>query len=144
MRRYSNQASYLMRLEPLLRIGDKQPHSHPEPEGPGKETRGHARRLRPSDINEMVTTYQNGATVHELAKRFGIHRATVGKHLRARGIDTTPPGIAPADIPTAIKLYESGWSLARVAERFGTTANTVHARLREAGVRMRDRQGRER
>ena len=81
----------------------------------------------------------------ELGGLFGINAKTVGKHLRARGIDTTPPGLAPEHVPTAIHLYEDqGWSLARIADRFGTTSNTVWRRLLEAGVTMRDPQGRER
>jgi hypothetical protein len=43
--------------------------------------------------------------VSELAKRLGIHRSTIGKHLRARGIDTTPPGLQPDDVPAALELY---------------------------------------
>lgn len=103
------------------------------------------RQLRPEEVDELVEAYRAGATARKLGGLFGIHPKTVGKHLRARGIDTTPPGLAPEHIPTAIHLYEDqGWSLARIADRFGTTPNTVWRRLLEAGVTIRDPQGRER
>jgi hypothetical protein len=96
-----------------------------------------AKQLRPDELDQLVEDYQSGATVFELAKRFSIHRATVGTHLRARSIDTTPPGLRPDDIPVAAELYREGWSLQRIAERFGTTDMTVRARLLEVGVRIR-------
>lgn len=96
-----------------------------------------ARQLAAPDLGRLVSTYRDGATVYELARQFGIHRTTVGKHLRARGVDTTPPGLAPGDVPTAAELYRHGWSLARIAERYDTTANTVRTRLLEVDVRMR-------
>lgn len=51
------------------------------PSGPFKPiprtTRQTQRRLRRSEINELVTGYQSGATVYELAEQFGVHRNTV-------------------------------------------------------------------
>jgi hypothetical protein len=96
-----------------------------------------ARQLRPVEVDELVQGYEAGATVFQLGDRFGIDRRTVGKHLRARGIDTTPPGLRPDDIPRAAELYRAGWSLARISREFDTTHMTVRARLLEAGVVMR-------
>jgi DNA invertase Pin-like site-specific DNA recombinase len=77
--------------------------------------------------------------VYELGTRFGIHRVTVGRLLRARGVNTTPPGLHPDDLSEAIDLYRAGLSTARIAKKFGTTQSTVWLRLREAGVVMRKR-----
>lgn len=100
-------------------------------------------QIRPSEVDELVEAYEAGATVYDLAARFGIHRATVGQHLQTRGIDTQPPGLHPDDVPAAADLYRSGWSLVRIAEKFGTSGNTVRRRLLEVGIRMRDPHGRE-
>lgn len=100
------------------------------------------RQLRAVEIDELMERYTAGATVYELAAQFGVSRATVGRHLRSRGIDTTPPGLHPTDVPAAAELYLAGWPLARVATKFGTTANTVRARLVEVDVAIRDTQGR--
>jgi predicted transcriptional regulator len=102
------------------------------------------RQLQPADIDELMKIYEAGATVYELAEQFSINRKTVGKHLRARGVDTKPPGLHPDDVPAAAELYQAGWPLSRLAEKFDTTANTVRARLLEVGVVMRDPQGRDR
>jgi len=102
------------------------------------------RQLRPAAVDHVVVTYQRGATVYELAERFGISRTTVGQHLRTRGIDTKPPGLHPDDVPMAAELYKAGASLQRIAERFETSANTVRARLLETGTAMRDTHGRAR
>jgi hypothetical protein len=98
-----------------------------------------ARQLRPDEVDELVVTYEAGGTVYKLATQFGIHRKTVGKHLRARGIDTTPPGLHPDDVPEAVELYRSGWSLAKIAKKFGTSNNPVRRCLVDAGVVMRAR-----
>ena len=44
---------------------------------PGHPARGIARRLSESDVTELITRYREGATVYDLAERYGIHRTTV-------------------------------------------------------------------
>ena len=103
-----------------------------------------ARRLTAEQIDELVDAYKAGATAKELGERFKIHKTTVGKHLRARGVDTTPPSITPEDIPKIIWLYEKQyWSTERIAIKLNTSARSVRSRLLEAGVKMRDTHGRE-
>jgi DNA-binding NarL/FixJ family response regulator len=128
----------------LLGLAKAWPKGLPEVEAAAPRSYRTARQLRPDEITKLVRAYETGATVYDLAARYKINRRTVGKHLRAQGVDTTPPGLPPDDIPAAAKLYEQGWSLARIAEKFDAAANTVRARLLEAGVAMRDTHGRER
>jgi DNA-binding CsgD family transcriptional regulator len=101
------------------------------------------RHLRDSEVDQLVVRYKAGSSVYELGKQYGINRQTVGKHLRQRGVDTRPPGLAPEDVGAAAGLYQRGWSLAQIADRFDTSANTVRSRLKDAGVTMRDTHGRE-
>ena len=42
------------------------------------------RRLRASEVDEMVAAYVFGDTVNDLAQRFGVHRTTVMAHLKRR------------------------------------------------------------
>lgn len=95
------------------------------------------RHLRQDEVDELVEAHRAGTTVYELAKRFGVHRETIGRHLAHRGIDTKPPGLHPDDVPVAASLYRSGWSLRRIAEKFGTSDNTVRRYLTAAGVVLR-------
>ena len=73
----------------------------------------------------------------ELARKFGIHRSTIGRHLRARGVDTRPDALGPEDVLRAAELYRSGWSLMRIARRYEVAGDTARRRLLEAGVQMR-------
>lgn len=144
MQRYSKMPNYLTRLEKLLQHRSEptcdQGHIPRTAERPNR-----ARRLRPEEIDELVAAYVDGTTTKELGERFKIHKTTVGKHLRARGIDTTPPGLAPELVPEAVGLYEKqGWSTERIAVKFATSAGTIRSRLLEAGVKMRDTHGRKR
>ncbi|MEV8440440.1 helix-turn-helix domain-containing protein [Actinosynnema sp. NPDC051121] len=95
------------------------------------------RPLRPEEIDALIEAYEAGAGVKTLAKRFGVHRATVGRYLRSRGIDTTPSALTATQIKTAIELYEQGWSLAKIAKPYGVNDGTVWRKLKAAGVRMR-------
>jgi transposase-like protein len=99
------------------------------------------RHLDAMEIDDLVKAYGDGATVYELAKQFGIHRSTVGKHLQACGVDTTPPALRPEDVAAAAELYCSGLSLARVGSKFGVAASTVREHLIAAGLTMRERHG---
>lgn len=96
-----------------------------------------ARQLRRDEVDALVTAHQAGATVRKLAAQFGQHRSAIGRHLRARGINTQPPALTPEEVADAAKLYRDGWSLMKIAKRFGVNDGTVWRRLRAAGVMMR-------
>lgn len=98
-----------------------------------------ARQLRQTDLDGLVDGYRAGKTVFQLADQFGIDRRTVGRHLRTRGIDTTPPCLQPNEIPEAVALYNSGWSLARIGNKYGIASTTVRIYLLREGVVMRAR-----
>jgi IS30 family transposase len=96
-----------------------------------------AKQLRESEVDELVAGYRAGASVYVLARQFGVHRGTVGRLLRSRGVDTTPVALTPAQVKLSAELYEEGWSLVKIARHFGVSENTVHRKLRAAGVAMR-------
>lgn len=93
------------------------------------------------EVDELVVAYQAGATVYELAAKFGIHRNTVGDHLRARGINTQPPALTAEETRGAADLYRSGQSLAKIATKYGISPHGVSNHLRTAGVLLRSRGG---
>ena len=98
----------------------------------------------PEHEQAIVAEYQVGTTTYQLARKYGIHRNTIGRILKRRGVEMRMQGLSPAQVSEAVGLYEGGWSLARIGEHLHVDANTVRARLLERGVRMRDTQGRER
>ena len=92
----------------------------------------------------MANKYRNGATVYQLAQKFGISRHTVSERLKKKGV--TMRGQTPVGelIDSMVGLYESGLSLAEVGVRVGASPGTVHRYLRIHGVQMRDSHGRKR
>ncbi|HEV8562694.1 MAG TPA: hypothetical protein VGR06_40780, partial [Actinophytocola sp.] len=98
-----------------------------------------ARQLRPAEIDRLVEAYNAGATTHELGARFGVWRGTIGRHLKARGIDTRAPNLRHDDLQEAADLYRIGWTLDKLAKRYGIGYNTMRVRLVAAGVSMRPR-----
>jgi transposase len=92
---------------------------------------------KPHEVDELVAAYQAGSSVYQLAKQYGIHRGTVGKHLRSCGIDTTAPALTDEQAREASQLYADGWSCKKIAKHFGVCAETVRERLHEADVPMR-------
>lgn len=100
------------------------------------------RRLQQPEQEELVSRYQAGDLMSELAERYGIHRRTVSAILKRHGVPTRASGLAPEQVQRAVLMYAQGQSLARIGTQLGVDATTVHTRLREQGVRMRDTHGR--
>ena len=88
-----------------------------------------------------MVAYRAGVTVHELCRRFGIHRSTVSKILERHGVAMSVAGMSPEQIDEAVRLYQDDWSLARISRRMNVNDMTVLRRLQECGVKMRPRQG---
>lgn len=112
-----------------------------EPTGPIRQRQ---RRLTDSQALMLRNRYNEGATVYELAKEFGIRRATVSERLKkAWGLMRcqSPGGEL---IGSMAGLYESGLSLAEVEDRVGTSPGTVYQYLLIRGLQMRDSHGRKR
>ena len=102
------------------------------------------RRLTDSQALMLRDRYNEGATVYELAKEFGIRRATVSERLKKAGVSMRCQSPRSELINSMAGLYESGLSLAAVGDRVGTSPGTVRRYLLIAGVQMRDSHGRQR
>ena len=81
--------------------------------------------------------YSEGKATKELARRFGIHRATVTVVLQRLGVELQQKGLSDEQATEARRLYPEGWSLARLAERYDVTDMTVRRYLLLAGIVMR-------
>ena len=68
------------------------------------------RRLSPTDTDQLIDAYRAGATINELADRYGIHRSTVaatlGRHHIGRHYSQT--GWTSETLAAAADLYASG------------------------------------
>lgn len=95
------------------------------------------RRLSREEAQSLVAQYVNGAAIHELAGRWGVHRDTVTKQLKRAGVPRRLVGMPPGAVPEAAQLYREWWALVRLARRYGVSDTTVRRHLITAGVVMR-------
>ena len=101
------------------------------------------RRLSPTDIDDLISAYQAGTTISQLAAENGVHRTTVAGHLDRHRVARHNEQRAWDDeiLNQAADVYATGRSLADVADQFGVDAQTVANRFRRAGIAVRARRG---
>lgn len=118
--------------------------SMPGPDAPPikrqqKQARRVAKRLKESQVTELVGAYKDGASTYQLADRFGIKRQTVSDILKRNGVTPRWRRLTEADVDRAEHLYiHQRMSAARIADRLKVDPETVRLRLRNRGVQMRD------
>jgi len=118
---------------------EKGQHSNPSRSG---STRQVQRRLRPSEIDQLLAAYLAGDLVRDIAARFGLSRTTVIGHVTRRGLPHRADNDwTPDELAAAASLYAAGHSLAEVGLRLGVNASTVANRFRNAGTPIRRRRG---
>ena len=98
-------------------------------------------RLTSEQIAGLVTAYQVGSTVLELAESFSIHRTTVLRHLKYQQVPRRRFRLNQIDIEKAVHLYTLGKSCETIAFELRVGASTIRRDLKKAGVELR-RQGR--
>lgn len=99
-----------------------------------------ADRIGEANIAELIARYEAGATMRELASRFGMARTSVANLLRAEGIRLRPQ-TKPIPLDDAASAYVAGDSLAIIATRYSVSASWLQEQLLAAGVAMRPRRG---
>jgi DNA-binding transcriptional ArsR family regulator len=98
-----------------------------------------AYQLQATAIDDLVAQYKAGATVRQLAAKFGVHRATVGKHLEARGVDTRQLLLSPEAVKEAVGQYQAGAVLEDLAMRYHVSDTTIRRYLLLNDVKLRPR-----
>jgi len=100
------------------------------------------RRLKPDEIDGLLTAYLAGDLVRDIAARFGVNRTTVIGHVTRSGLPRrSDQGWSELELRAAAEFYANGHSLASVGLRFGVNASTVANRFRRAGLPIRPRRG---
>lgn len=88
----------------------------------------------------LVEAYKQGATVYELGRRFGIHRATVSEHLHRAGVPTRTVRLvvlSDEDRERTLEAAYAGMSVRRIATLVGATERVIARTLDDAGVERR-------
>lgn len=95
--------------------------------------------LTASEVDRLVDDYRSGASVNELAERYGVHRATVSAHLTRRGVSRRRPGLGVEEAAEAVKLHLGGVSMRAIARSMGVDRKAIRVALVLAGMETRRR-----
>jgi DNA-binding MarR family transcriptional regulator len=100
--------------------------------GQQREPWAPAHRLSPFEIARLVTRYQAGSKIRELAEEFGVHKHTVSAHLARQGIPTRIGGriVDEAAALEIIRLYAGGQTMDAIAAELGIAQSTVSRALK--------------
>ena len=98
--------------------------------------RGSAVQLSPARVAALVDGYRSGASVYELADRFGIHRTSVSANLHRAGVPMRRQGLSEQQKSLALGLCEQGWSIAHISDRFDVNPATVRRALHAQGITL--------
>jgi hypothetical protein len=100
-------------------------------------------RLDAAAVDKLVTGYQAGATVPELARIFRVHRTTVLAHLERHGVPrrANRRKLTDAQVQEASQLYSSGLSLTAVGKQLAVDEATIRTEFHKAGIPTRPGKG---
>lgn len=85
----------------------------------------------------MVADYRAGGTTYTLAKKYGCHRTTISRVLKAHDVELANAPIDSETVDEIVRLYESGLSMEVTANRLDVSVKTVFNYLRSRGIPTR-------
>ena len=89
--------------------------------------------LTPAEVDRLVDDYLTGFSVGYLAQKYGVHRATVSKHLTRNNVVRRQHGLTTEEAAEALKLYGGGISMRAIARTLGVGRKQVRVTLMAAG-----------
>ena len=128
LRRYSNHADQMKRLRRLLELPTRKGS---EPVQRQVRARRH---LSDAEELELLSLYQTGRTVYEVADELGMHRNTVSVLLERHGIERRYHQTTDVDLDQATVLQQTGLNLTEVAAALGIGRTTLVRARRAARV----------
>lgn len=95
-------------------------------------------KFTPTQEEEMVTLYRDGASLGDVARRFGSQHETVWRILKRRGLTLRAPGgkfrqFTDDQVAEVVKSWEGGETQASIAARLGISQPHVSRLLRIRG-----------
>lgn len=88
--------------------------------------------LTPAAIDRLVDDYLAGLSVGYLAQKYGVHRATVSKHLTRNNVARRQHGLTADEAAEAERLHSGGISMRAIARSLGADRKQVRASLASA------------
>jgi lambda repressor-like predicted transcriptional regulator len=95
-------------------------------------------QLTTDDYAKIAMAYEAGASMPEVAQRYGLHKATVSEILQRLGVESRDRRFFTA-VQTEIvcQQYMAGASLGQLATLYGCYPTTIMRTLERAGVARR-------
>lgn len=97
--------------------------------------------LSDEDIEVLIADYQAGIRAEDLAQRFGVHKKTVYRYLRAANASKGQQWhkLTDQELEDARNHYEAGQSIEAIGEDIGAHPSTIRRHLILMGVEIRRR-----
>lgn len=88
-------------------------------------------RLDAASRLALVTDYESGATLGQVAKKYGVHVSTAARCVTNAGITVRQQEvkIRTEDLPTIQQLHRGGMSLEAIGRQYGCSGLAVAKRL---------------
>lgn len=90
--------------------------------------------LTPAEVDRLVDDYLAGFSVGLLAQKYGVHRATVSKHLTRHDVAHRQHSLTLNETAVAVKLHSGRTSMRSIARSLGVDRKQVLASLFVAGT----------
>lgn len=100
-----------------------------------------ARWITEDERQAFAAEYEAGASLQEIADRYGVTGPTVANQLQRLGVERRQGKLPTFDVDLAQKLYAEGQTAVEVGRMLGVTANVVAKHLKRRGVAIRGKLG---
>ncbi|MCW2539794.1 MAG: helix-turn-helix domain containing protein [Frankiales bacterium] len=95
-------------------------------------------KLQPAQISALIEGYEEGVSMEQLGRYFGVHAHTVRHHLGRAEVVLRPRRAADErQIEGIVQLYRTGLSLRQVSAQAGLSYGSVRNYLLRAAVALR-------
>lgn len=96
-------------------------------------------RISDEESASLASDYRAGLQVARLSEKYGVHRMTVWRHLRAHGLTQPQNFLTEEKAERAVALYQAGMTLAEAANEVGSNRTSVAKALEDRRVPRRPR-----